>query len=143
MKLTYNTAYYDEKSGRYFVKAIDSADGNEKPRSFEYTEDGKLVPKYLSVTNTTAEYTLVTYEYKFYDLYNEAGKLNQTYMLVVPTTTTSVWRIEADGSRTLVSSETSENDNMASYIRRASVEKLVSDTGKALAGIEIDEWAVD
>ena len=143
MKLTYNTAYYDEESGRYFVKAIDSADGNEKPRSFEYTEDGKLVPKYLSVTNTTAEYTLVTYEYKFYDLYNEAGKLNQTYMLVVPTTTTSVWRIEADGSRTLVSSETSENDNMASYIRRASVEKLVSDTGKALAGIEIDEWAVD
>jgi hypothetical protein len=64
-------------------------------------------------------------------------------MLVVPTTTTSVWRIEADGTRTLVSSEVLENDNMGSYIRRASIDKLVSDTGKALAGIDIDEWAVD
>jgi hypothetical protein len=101
------------------------------------------VPKYLTITNTTAEYTLVTYEYKFYDITEANGQINQTYMLVVPTTTTSIWRIEADGTRTFVSSEVAENDNMASYIRRASVDKLVSDTGKALAGIEIDEWGVD
>ena len=94
---------------------------------------------------------MVNYEYKFYDLYDEftdesgnvTKKLNQTYMLVVPTTTTSVWRIETDGTKTLVSEEVSENDGKGFYIRTASVDKLVSDTGKALAGIEIDEWGVN
>lgn len=150
-ELTYKEAYYDEKTGKYFVKAKDSADGNEKPRSYKITDDEIMQPIYLTLTDTTAEYTLVTYEYEFYDLYDEvtgedgtvSKKLNQTYMLVVPTTTTSVWRIEADGTRTLVSQEVSENDNMGFYIRRASVDKLVSDTGKALAGIEIDEWGVN
>ena len=64
-------------------------------------------------------------------------------MLVVPTTTTTVWRIEADGTRTMVSTDVSDNCNMGSYIRKVSVEKLVSDTHKALNGIEIDEWAVE
>ncbi len=147
----YDTAYYDEKTGKFFLKFNDTADGNEKPRSYTITDDKVMKPVYLNLTDTTAEYTLTTYEYKFYDLYDKvtgadgtvSEKLNQTYMLVVPTTKTSVWRIEADGSRTLVSEEVSENDNMGVYIRKASVDKLVSDTGKALAGIEIDEWGVN
>jgi hypothetical protein len=64
-------------------------------------------------------------------------------MLVVPTTTTTVWRIEADGSRTKLDEKISDNENMGSYIRKISVDKLVSDTYKALNGIEIDEWAVE
>ena len=60
-----------------------------------------------------------------------------------PTTTTTVWRINADGTRTKVSEEVSENGNMGSYIRKVSVEKLVSDTHKALTGVKIDEWGVE
>ncbi len=149
-ELTYNEAYYDEKTGKFFLKSKDSADGNIKPRSYKIV-DGKMQPIYLTLTDTTAEYTLTTYEYEFYDLFDKVTgedgtvteKLNQTYMLVVPTTKTSVWRIEADGTKTLVSQEVSENDNLGFYIRKASVDKLVSDTGKALAGIEIDEWGVN
>ncbi len=142
-ELTYENAFYDEKTGKYFVKFTDSADGNEKPRSYKITDDNIMQPVYLNLTDITAEYTLTTYDYKFYDLYDEGGAVNQTYMLVVPTTTTSVWRIEADNTKTLVSSEVSENDNLGFYIRAASVDKLVSDAGKAIAGIEIDEWGVN
>ncbi len=142
-ELTYDNAFYDEKTGKYFVKFTDSADGNEKPRSYKITDDKVMQPVYLNLTDTSAEYTLTTYDYKFYDLYDEGGALNQTYMLVVPTTTTSVWRIEADDTKTLVSQEVSENDNLGFYIRKAAVDKLVSDAGKALEGIEIDEWGVN
>jgi hypothetical protein len=148
--VTYKEAFYDPEAGKYFVKVTDTADGNDKPRSFKIV-DGIVVPTYLSLTDITAEYTVVNYDYKFYDLYDEVTdasgnvtkKLNQTYKLIVPTTTTSVYRIEADGSETLVSEEVSENDNMGFYIRSATVDKLVSDTGKALAGIEIDAWGVN
>lgn len=148
-KITHDVAYYDEATGKYFVKTKDSVDGQEKPKDYEYTDDKKLVPVFINATDATAEYTLVTNEYKFYDLYTKFTdaegnpQINQTYMLVVSTKTTSVWRIEANGERTMLSSETSENDNMGFYIRKVSVEKLVSDTNKALNGIEIDEWAVE
>ncbi len=142
-------AYYDEATGKYFVKAKDSLDGMEKPKNYKYTDDKKLVPVFINAKDATAEYTTVTYEYKFYDLMSknpDTGEeyINQTYMLVVPTITTTVWRIEADGkTRTKLSEETTDSENMGSYIRRVSVEKLVSDTHKALNGIEIDEWAVE
>ena len=150
-KITHDVAYFDEATGKFFVKAKDSDDGQEKPKDFIYTDDRKLVPVFINATDATAEYTLVNYEYKFYDLYssftNADGTvteyLNQTYMLVVPTTTTSVWRIETDGTRTKLSEEVSDNGNMGFYIRKVSVEKLVSDTHKALTGVEIDEWAVE
>ncbi|MBQ9746805.1 MAG: hypothetical protein IJW21_08295, partial [Clostridia bacterium] len=150
-KITHDVAFYDEATGKYFVKAKDSADGQEKPKDYKYTDDKKLVPIFINATDATAEYTSVTYEYKFYNLYStcidENGEpmeyLNQTYMLVVPTTSTTVWRINADGTRTMVNQEFSENDNMGFYIRKVSVEKLISDTHKALNGIEIDEWAVE
>ena len=150
-KLTYENAFFDEATGKFFVKVKDTADGNEKPRSYEYTEDKKMVPKFLPLTNTTAEYTTVTYEYKFYNLYTEVTgddgtvteQISQTYMLVVPTTTTTVWRIEADGSRTMVSQEVSESNDMGFHIRTAVVEKLLSDTDKALKGIKIDPYGVN
>lgn len=150
-KITHEVAFYDEATGKYFVKAQDSADGQEKPKEYKYTDDDKLVPVFINATDATAEYTSVTYEYKFYNLYStckdENGEdmtyLNQTYMLVVPTTTTTVWKINVDGTQTMVSQEFSENDNMGFYIRKVSVEKLISDTHKLLNGIEIDEWAVE
>lgn len=147
----HDVAYYDEATGKYFVKTKDSNDGEEKPKTYNYTEDNKLVPVFINATDATAEYMTVTYEYKFYDLQstftNADGSvkeyINQTYMLVVPTTTTTVWRIESDGTRTKLSEEVSENNNMGSYIRKVSVEKLISDTYKALNGIQIDEWGVE
>ena len=147
-EITVDLAYYDEATDRFFVKAKDSIDGQEKPKNYSYTDDNKIVPSFIKETDATAEYTTVTYEYKFYDLISknpDTGEeyVNQTYMLVVPTTTTTRWRIEADGTRTKISEEISENGNMGSYIRRVSVEKLVSDTHKALNGIDIDEWAVE
>ena len=150
-KISHDVAYYDEAKGKFFVKAKDSMDGQEKPRDYIYTDDKKVIPVFINATDATAEYTTVTYEYKFYDLHstftNANGEtvsyINQTYMLVVPTTTTTVWRIEADGSRTKLDEKISDNENMGSYIRKISVDKLVSDTYKALNGIEIDEWAVE
>lgn len=143
-----DVAYYDEKAKKYFVKDKESFDGLEKPQYYSYTDDQKLVPDFINAKDATAEYTTVTYEYKFYDLISQnpdtgADYVNQTYMLVVPTTTTTLWRINADGSETMIEEKTTENGNMGSYIRRVSVEKLVSDTNKALNGIEIDEWAVE
>ena len=144
-------AYYDEATGKYFVKTKDSADGQEKPKDYTYTDDKKLVPVFINAKDATAEYTTVTYEYKFYDMYSKftnadgvvSEYLNQTYMLVVPTTKTTVWRIETNGEKNKVSEEVSENDNMGFHIRKVSVEKLVSDTYKALNGIEIDEMGVE
>ena len=149
--ITHEVAFYDEATGKYFVKTKDSHDGQEKPKDFKYTDDKKLVPVFINASDATAECTTVTYEYKFYDLHstftNADGSvteyINQTYMLVVPTTTTTVWRIEADGKRTELSKEVSDNGNMGSYIRKVSVEKLVSDTHKALNGVTIDEWGVE
>ncbi|MBQ8447442.1 MAG: hypothetical protein IJX27_00755 [Clostridia bacterium] len=150
-KITHDIAYYDESAKKFFVKAKDGIDGQEKPRDYTYTDDRKLVPVFINANDTTAEYTTVTYEYKFYDMYssftNADGSvteyLNQTYMLVVPTTTTTVWRIEANGEKTLVSTDTPDNGNMGFHIRKVSVEKLVSDTNKALNGIKIDQMAVE
>jgi hypothetical protein len=150
-KITYDVAFYDEATGKYFVKTKDSHDRQEKPKDFIYTDDKKLVPVFINASDATAECTTVTYEYKFYDLHskftNADGSvteyINQTYMLVVPTTTTTVWRIEADGTRTKISEEVSDNGNMGSYIRKVSVEKLISDTEKALTGVKIDEWGVE
>lgn len=149
--LTYDKAYYNEEAGRYFVKEEDTADGEVKPRSYTYSEDNEVVPTYLALTDTTAEYTVTTYEYKFYDLYDEivaadgtvTSVLNQTYMLVVPNAVTRTYRIEADGSRMLIDEEMAEGDSVGTYIRRVSVEKLISDTAKLLAGESIDKWAVD
>ena len=121
----------------------------EKPKDYKYTEDKKLVPVFINAKDATAEYTTVTYEYKFYDLIStnpDTGEeyVNQTYMLVVPTETTTTWIINPDGTRTQKGEPViTENGNMGSYIHKVSVEKLVSDTYKALNGIDIDEWAVE
>lgn len=144
-----DVAYYDEATNRYFVKTKESFDGMEKAKDYTYTEDNKLVPVFINAKDATAEYTTVTYEYKFYDLIStnpDTGEeyVNQTYMLVVPTETTTTWIINPDGTRTQKGEPViTENGNMGSYIHKVSVEKLVSDTYKALNGIDIDEWAVE
>ena len=149
--LTYEKAYYNEQLGRYFIKEKDTADGEVKPRSYSYNENNEIVPTYLAITNATAEYAVVTYEYDFYDMYDEKVNadgsvskiLNQTYMLVVPNAVTRTYRIEVDGSRTLLSEDRVAAEKLGSCIRRASVDKLLSDSAKLLAGEPIDKWAVD
>ncbi|MGN1096025.1 MAG: hypothetical protein ACI4QR_06520 [Eubacteriales bacterium] len=148
--LTYDNAYYSEKDNKYFLKATDSADGEIKPKNFKYSEN-EIVPIYLSLTDATSEYTVTNNSYEFYNLYYDVEtadgtvtkKINPTYMIVVPTVTKNVYRIESDGKRTLVSSETIGSDGLGSLIRRTSVEKLFSDAGKVLAGESIDKMAVD
>lgn len=149
--LQYDTAYYDEKTGKYFVKAVDSADDELKPRNYSYSSDGKLIPIYLDITNATAEYTVTNYKYDFYNMYNEIKNadgtvtkmINQTYMAVVSSVTENVYRIEADGTRTLLSSKSSADERIASVIRKSSIEKLFSDASKVVAGESIDKTAVD
>lgn len=155
-KVTYDKAYYDEKTGKYFVKAVDTADSETKPRNYKYSKDDNgqtiLVPIYLDLKDATSEYTVTKYEYEFYDIYDEVTNadgtvskvLNQTYMLVVPNATDMTYRINADGSETFVSEDRLELDEkVGSYIRRAAVDKLLTDTTKVLAGESIDKWAVD
>ena len=149
--LTYEKAYYNEQTGRYFIKEKDTADGEMKPRSYSYNEYNEIVPTYLAITNTTAEYTVTTFEYDFYDMYDEkvnsdgsvSKLLNQTYMLVVPNSVTRTYRIEADGSRTLIAEDKVAAEKIGSCIRRASVDKLISDSAKLLRGEAIDKWSVD
>ncbi len=155
-KVTYDKAYYDEKTGKYFVKAVDTADSETKPRNYKYSENEQgqttLVPIFLDLKDATSEYTVTKYEYEFYDIYDEVTNadgtvskvLNQTYMLVVPNATEMTYRINSDGSEELIAEDRLEIDEkVGSYIRRASVDKLLSDTTKVLAGESIDKWAVD
>lgn len=143
--LELDKAFYDESVGKFFTKIVDSNDKNEKPADASYNSEGDLVvTKYLPA-ETTGEYKQVLTEYMFYDIYNPvtdaSGKtvnqLNQTYLYVVPKTTTYTWRIEIDGTRTLLSEEAQEA-SAGSYIRIQTVEKLFSDSEKLLSGIEFD-----
>ena len=147
--LNYETAYYDEEKGRFFLKEVSTVDGNLKPK-YTYNEENDLVvSQYLPVA-TTGEYTQTFYTYNFYDIYNtvkgadgkEVKQINETFKLSVPTTKTKTFRIEADGSRTLIG-ETSEEASTGVLIRTQILDKLLSDSNKLLSGVEINRDAVN
>ena len=124
-------------------------DGNLKPKYTYNDENELIVSQYLPAT-TTGEYTQTFYTYKFYDIYNtetgadgkEVKQINETFKLSVPSSHTVTYRIEADGSRTVVS-ETAEEASTGVLIRTQILEKLFSDSGKLLSGVEINRDAVN
>ena len=148
--LKYDTAYYDETEGRFFTKILSTNDGNYKPANYKYDADNNLiVSRYLPQT-TTGEYTQTIYTHKIYDIYNvvkgadgkDVRQINQTYKYIIPTVTKNTYRIEADGTRTLLSSSV-ENAENGVLIRTQMVEKLFNDSTKLLGGITIDRESVN
>ena len=147
--LDYATAYYDEEKGRFFLKEVSTIDGNLKPK-YTYNEENELVVSQYLPKSTTGEYTQTFYTYKFYDIYNtvtdangnEVKQINETFKLSVPSSRSVTYRIETDGSRTVVS-ETAEEASTGVLIRTQILEKLFSDSQKLLSGIEINRDAVN
>lgn len=148
--IVYNRAYYDIKAKRFFLKTTDPNDGNLKPNSFEFDENGTVqVNLYLPET-ATGKYVETTYVYEFYDMLdtyvNANGEtvtqLNPTYMYVVPSTITREYSLVSGGEKELLS-ETKETAEVGVYIRTATINKLFSDTHKLLKGEQIDKMGVN
>lgn len=147
--LDYPTAYYDETVGKFFLKEVSTIDGNLKPK-YTYNEENDLVVSQYLPQNTTGEYTQTFYTYNIYDIYNtvkdangnEVKQINQTFKLSVPSSYTKTYRIEADGTRTLID-ETSSEASTGMLIRTQILEKLFTDSEKLLSGIEINRDAVN
>ncbi len=148
--LTYDEAYYDVTAKKFFRKAIDTADGMEKPMNYGGDADNYVtVTTYLS-EGTTGVYSETVYEYEFYDLYDEyvnidgetVRQLNATYSYVVPTTKTLTYRLSAGGERELLSEQVNRAEEGV-YIRTAMLDKLYSDTNKMLAGETLDLTGVN
>lgn len=148
--LTYDIAYFDEDTKKFFLKTHDVNDGYDKPSA--YANDGKGNVKATTFLPDTASgtYKETIYSYDIYDLYdtytNADGKkvsqLNPTYMYIIPTVTVNTYRISTGGEKVLL--ETDETTaEVGVYIRTATIDKLFSDTNKLLDGIEIDTLALN
>ncbi len=141
----YDLAYYDEEANRFFLKVVDSNDGYEKPANYKYNDENTLVISTYLPVGTTGEYTSVIYEYDIRDIYtivtdengNETKRINQTYKMIIPTVTEKTYKINADGTRTLLNTKESEAQQGV-LIRTQVIEKLLNDSEKLLSGIEID-----
>ena len=149
-QLKYDIAYYDEAAGRFFTKVRSTNDGNLKPANYSYDKDNNLIVSRYLPQNTTGEYTQTVYSHEFYDIYNiytdangkETKQVNQTYKYGVTTVSKRNYRIEADGSRTLLS-ETSETADQGFLIRTQMIDKLFSASNQLLAGETIDREAIN
>lgn len=147
--LTYDTAYYDETVGKFFLKEEDRADSNYKPKNYKIDSEGHLSSwTYLS-GSIEAEYTETLYSFKVYDvLYdytdpdgNTVKRVNQTYCCVVPSVTTYHYKLNSDGTRELLDESTEVSDGL--YMRISQIDKLFSDSGKVVDGVEIDRFGAN
>lgn len=149
-EITYDTAYYDEEAGRFFLKSTDTNDGIEKPSSFEDDGNGLVKVTVYLPESASGVYEETIYEYEIYDMYDEytdidgnpVKQLNPTYMYVIPTITTNTYRITSGGEKELLDTEVNRAEEGV-YIRTATIDKLFSDTHKLLAGEEIDTMGVN
>ncbi len=148
--ISYDKAFYDVDAKRFFLKAYDSNDANDKPAGYEATDIGTVkVTTYLPNT-AYGEYRETVYSYEIYDLYDhytdydgkEVSQMNSTYKYIVPSTTVNTYRLTSGGERELLDTET-ERAEVGVYIRTASIEKLFSDTHKLLNGEVIDTMGVN
>lgn len=145
MTQKYDVAYYDERTGRFFIKIVDSIDGYEKPANYKYDNENTLLVSTYLPEGTTGEYTAVVYEYDIRDIYTisvdaegkEIKRINQTYKMIIPTVIENTYKINGDGSRTLIESRSSEAQQGV-LIRTQVIEKLLSDSDNLLNGIEIN-----
>ena len=133
-EITYDTAYYDEEAGRFFLKSTDTNDGIEKPSSFEDDGNGLVKVTVYLPESASGVYEETIYEYEIYDMYDEytdidgnpVKQLNPTYMYVIPTITTNTYRITSGGEKELLDTEVNRAEEGV-YIRTATIDKLFSD----------------
>ena len=149
-EITYDRAYYDIESGRFFLKQEDPFDANMKPAGFEDSGNGTVKVTTFLPKTAYGEYTETTYSFEFYDLYdeytdaagNEVRQLNPTYMYVIPSTTTKTYSLDSEGNKELIEEKT-ERADVGVYIRTATMDKFFSDTNKLLNGETIDKMGVN
>ena len=147
--LTYETAYYNEENGRFFLKEEDRADGNYKPKNYSIDKNGHLSKWTYLNGSAEGEYTRIVYTYNCYDIlydYTDINgvttqRVNQTYCYVVPTTTVYKYKINVDGTHELISEETTVSDGVC--MRNSQLDKLFSDSEKLINGIEIDKFGAN
>ncbi len=143
--ISYEKAFYDLEAKRFFLKAKDSYDGNDKPAGYEGTDIGTVKVNTFLPNTAYGEYNETTYSYEIYDLYDEyvnydgetVRSMNSTYKYIVPTTTIKTYRLTSGGERELLNTKI-EKAEVGVYIRTAAIEKLFSDTHKLLNGEPID-----
>ncbi len=147
--LNYDTAFYDEATGKFFLKEEDRADSYFKPKNYKINADGHISNWTYMVGKVEAEYVETLYTFKVYDVlydYTDAGgntekRVNQTYCCVVPTVTTYTYRINSDGVRELIGQETEVSDGL--YMRISQIDKLFNDSDKVVDGIEVDRFGAN
>jgi hypothetical protein len=142
--VVYEKAFYDIKKKRFFLKSEDPNDGNVKPNGFENKGDGTVAVNLYLPATAEGEYVETTYTYEFYDLYDNNGQLNPTYMYIIPTIVTKTYKLNANGERELISQDSDRaSEDAGVYIRTATINKLFSDTHKLLRGEQIDKMGVN
>lgn len=147
--LNYDTAFYDEATGKFFLKEEDRADSYFKPKNYKINADGHISNWTYMVGKVEAEYVETLYTFKVYDVlydYTDAGgntekRVNQTYCCVVPTVTTYTYRINSDGVRELIGQETEVSDGL--YMRISQIDKLFNDSDKVVDGVEVDRFGAN
>lgn len=147
--LKYDTAFYDEATGKFFLKEEDRADSYFKPKNYKINAEGHISNWTYMTGKVEAEYTETLYTFKVYDViydYTNADgmtekRVNQTYCCVVPTVTTSKYKINTDGTRELLDQETEVSDGL--YMRISQIDKLFSDSDKVVNGVEVDRFGAN
>ena len=142
--LSYDTAYYDEAKGKFFLKVEDRADSYFKPSNYKVNSEGHLSDWTYMNGKVEAEYEEKVYRYLVYDvLYdytdadgNVSKRVNQTYSFVVPEIETFRYRINYDGTKELIETKKETADGL--YMRTFQIDKLYSDAEKVIAGQAID-----
>lgn len=150
VEITYDKAFYDEDTKKFFLKVHDSNDGYEKPSAYENDGKGNVKPTTFLPSTASGTYKETIYSYEIYDLYDkyvnadgvEVTQLNPTYMYVIPTTIVNTYRLTTGGEKVLLETET-ETAKVGVYIRTATIDKLFSDTNKLFRSEEIDTMALN
>lgn len=150
VEITYEKAYYDEETQKFFLKVLDTNDGYEKPSAFENDGKGNVKPTTFLPATASGTYKETIYSYEIYDLYDkyvnadgvEVSQLNPTYMYVVPTTTVNTYRLSTGGEKVLLDTDVTTAE-VGVYIRTATIDKLFSDTNKLFRGEQIDTMALN
>lgn len=149
MVLKHDKLFYDEEKGKFFEKFEDRNDGIMKPKNPKIDDNGVLSSWTYLNGEIEATYYTKKQDFNVYDIlydYTDASgktvqRVNSTYCFVVPTVTVYEYKLNADGTSALVGEETTTSDGL--YMRVSQVDKLFSDSGRLLDGIEIDKFGVN
>ncbi len=149
-EIPYEKAFYDVEAKRFFVKANDGNDANDKPTGYTVTDIGTVKVTTFLPKTAYGEYNETIYSYEIYDLYDEyidydgntVRTMNSTYQYIVPVTTINTYRLSSGGECELIGTNI-EKAEVGVYIRTATMDKLFSDTHKLLNGEPIDTMGLN